>query len=123
MANGNGMTKEQAVKRADYLEKRLARVKDEAQKAGTAAVRTGAGAVSAFGVSYIETRYPDRSRVFGMDVSLLVGIAATGAGAFGWAGDEDTSRLVEAVGNGALFAFSAKKGAKMGAEDRAKKKS
>jgi hypothetical protein len=98
------------------LMKTITRAKKEGKKAVEAGIRTGAGMASAFGVTYIEQRYPKNNKVLGIDLSLLVGVVATGAGAFGLAGDEETSRVVEAVGNGALFAFAAKKGGKMGVE-------
>lgn len=98
------------------LKRAMAKVREEGKAAVEAGIRTGAGMASAFGVAYMENRYPDKSKVFGVDVSLLVGVAGTAAGAFGLVGDEQTNRIVEAIGNGALFAFTAKKGAEMGAE-------
>ena len=90
---------------------------EESKGAVVAGIRTGAGMGSAFGVGYFEHRYPDKAQVVGIDLSLLVGVIGTAVGAFGLAGkDKQTNELIEAVGNGALFAFAAKKGAEMGAE-------
>lgn len=100
----------------ERLKRSLARVRNEGKAAVEAGIRTGAGMASAFGVAYVEARYPDKAKVFGIDLSLLVGVTGTAVGAFGLAGDKQTNEVVEALGNGALFAFAAKKGSEMGAE-------
>lgn len=107
-------------KKNESQAKAIARIKKEGQAAMEAGIRTGAGMASAFGVSYIETRYPDKNKVFGIELSLLVGIGATAAGAFNLVGDKQASEVFEAVGMGALAAFAARKGAEMGAEALAK---
>ncbi len=105
--------------REGRLRKTLDRMKEESKQAMAAGIRTGAGMGTAFGVAYIEARYPDKAKVFGIDLSLLLGVTGTAVGAFGLAGDEQTNSVVEAAGNGALFAFAAKKGTEMGAEKAA----
>ena len=93
---------------------------DEAGNAMQAGVRTGAGMGAAFGVGYFEHAWPDKAQVLGIDVSLLVGVLGTAVGAFGLAGkDKQTNDVIEAVGNGSLFAYAAKKGAEMGDEKAA----
>lgn len=106
----------QLEKAAESAKRALARTRQEAKLAVQSGVKTGVGMGSAFGVSYIEARYPDKAKVFGLDVSLLIGVGATAAGALGYAGDKETNDVVEAIGNGALAAFAAKKGAQMGAD-------
>lgn len=101
----------------ERLKRRLSSLKDESQAAVQAGIRTGATMGTAFGVAYIEQRYPDKNTVFGVDLSLLLGVAGTAAGAFGWAGrDKQTNDLVEAAGLGGLAAFASKKGGEMGAQ-------
>lgn len=104
----------------ERLRRTLAKVKKEGQVAVQAGIRTGAGMASAFGVAYTEQRYPDKAKVFGIDLSLLVGVTGTAVGAFGLAGDRQTNDIVEAIGNGALFAFAAKRGGEMGSDARTK---
>lgn len=100
----------------DRLRRSLARIKTEGEAAVEAGIQTGAGMASAFGVAYAEQKYPDKAKIFGIDLSLLIGVGATAVGAFNLAGDKQTSRVVQAVGNGSLFAWAAKRGAQMAAE-------
>lgn len=101
---------------AEAGKKARARITKEAKVAMDGAVRTGTVMGSAFGMGYVEARYPDKAKVFGIDVSLLVGVGATTAGVFGWAGDQQSNTIVEGIGIGALAHFAAKKGAQMGSE-------
>ena len=110
---------EKAQDESSRYSKALARVKDEGKKAMQAGIRTGAGMGTAFAVGYVEGRYPEKATVFGIDLSLLVGVAGTAVGAFGLTGDQQTNELIEAAGNGALFAFAAKKGSEIGKEKAA----
>ena len=105
-----------AIETSERLKRSMTKAKEEGKKALQAGLRTGAGMGAAFGVTYIEKRYPDNNKVLGVDLSLLVGVIGTAAGAFNMAGDKQTSEIIEAIGNGSLFAFAAKKGGEMGSE-------
>jgi len=107
---------QKAEARADSYANKLKKLNEKSKEAMQAGLRTGVGMGSAFGMGYIEGRYPDKAKVLGVDLSLLVGVVGTAVGAFEMAGDDQTNSLVEAVGNGALFAFAAKKGGEMGRE-------
>ena len=109
-----------AIETSERLKRSISKVKEDGKAALQAGLRTGAGMGSAFAVTYIERRYPENNKVLGLDLSLLIGVVATAAGAFGMAGDKQTNEIIEAVGNGSLFAFAAKKGGEMGSEALAK---
>lgn len=100
------------------LENARKKMKLEAKKATQSAIGVAGSAGAAFGVSFLETRYPDGigKGVFGIDTSLLVGVLGVGLGATGMAGDEQTSHLVESIGIGSLAAYAAKMGRERGAQ-------
>lgn len=91
------------------------RLKNESKAATTQAVRTATTMGSAFGVGYIEGRYPDKKDIFGVPVSLATGIVATIAGVMGWAGKANTD-VVLSVGDGCLAAYAARRGLELGKE-------
>lgn len=100
----------------DRYKKALQRVRDEGKVAVQAGIRTGVGMASAFGTSYVMGRYPDKAKVFGIDLDLLAGVAGSAVGAFNLAGDKQTSEMLEAAGLGALCSYAARRGGEMGAE-------
>lgn len=99
------------------LQQRAKKIREESQKASQIAMNTGVAAGSAFGISYLEAAYPTGigAGVFGMDLSLIVGIAGVGASAAGLVSGQN-AQLLESAGIGALAAFAAKKGKEKGAE-------
>lgn len=113
-----------AEKDLQRLESKLAKEKAK-QKGDVAKVaHAGASAIAAFGLGYVKERYPDRSTVAGMDLSLVFGGAAFAAGAMGWTGEDE---LALAVGGGALSVYAHEKGRELGKDhkkkaDEAKKK-
>jgi len=100
------------------LKARSEKMKLEAKKATASAISTASAAGAAFGVSYLETAYPDGigKGVFGIDTSLLVGVLGVAVGATGMAGDDQTNHIVESVGIGSLAAYAAKMGRERGAK-------
>jgi hypothetical protein len=114
-------TEHAALVAAERDNQRLKGKLDRVLKDGKNALRQGVNSAltvgSAFGLSYLENRYPERAELAGMRLSLVVGGLALTAGALGWTGEDE---LALAVGNGALSANAAQRGATMGAEHRAK---
>jgi hypothetical protein len=96
----------------------LKKVRDESKHATQQIVHVAAASGSAFGVSYLETAYPDGigAGIFGVDTSLLLGLVGVAAGATGMVGDKDTADMLESIGIGSLAAYAAKKGREKGAE-------
>lgn len=105
-------------KQLDASKKKLAANKEEGTKAVRAGMRTATSMGSAFGVSYFENRYPERKDIFGVPVSLFLGIGAVAAGALGVSGDDTTNDLIQSFGDGSLAAFAATKGKEMGDKAR-----
>jgi hypothetical protein len=103
------------------LKRASEKMKLEAKKATHSAIGVASAAGAAFGVSYLETRYPDGigKGVFGIDTSLLVGVVGVALGATGMAGDEQSNHIVENVGIGSLAAYAAKMGRERGATSAA----
>jgi len=91
----------------------IKRLKSKGEDATKTAVRTAAAMGTSFAVSYVEGRYPDKSEILGIPVSLAVGVGLTVTGAMGWAGKE-SSELVQSAGDGALSAYAARRGYDMG---------
>ena len=100
-------------RRADSLRKRLDKQSEEGAKAVRAGMRTATGMGTAFALSYFETRYPKRKDVFGVPVSLFVGIGGVADGALGVTNDDQTNDLIQSAGDGALAVFAASKGTEM----------
>lgn len=113
-------SKEELASANQHLKGLLKKVREEGKSMTQKVVRTGSAAGSAFGLSWLEHRYPDKATILGMDLSLAVGLAASGAAAAGVIDDETTENAAEGVGTGGICAFSAKKGAIKG--DEAKNK-
>jgi DhnA family fructose-bisphosphate aldolase class Ia len=110
------MAKSALAKREASLKGRIKKYQEKSQKATEAAIGTAATMGSAFAVSYIEGRYPDKKDIFGVPVSLAVGVSATIAGVLGAGGDKTANAVLTSAGNGALAAYAAGRGLEMGRE-------
>jgi hypothetical protein len=99
------------------LQGRLARVASEKKSEISKVVNAAATGATAFGLGYVEERYPDRAQIGGMQLSTVIGGLAFVAGALGWTGEDE---LMLSIGTGALAVSAAKKGSEAGKE--AKKK-
>lgn len=95
------------------LRERLGNIKAKAKEQSAKVVRAGVGAGSAFGIAYAEGRWGDSTKVFDMDLSLVVGVAASALGAYGIA-DKTTNELLESAGIGALCVYASKQGTEKG---------
>lgn len=94
----------------------LKTLRDKNKEAIGHTIGTAATMGSAFAVSYIEGRYPDKKDIFGVPVSLAAGVACTIAGVLGAGGDKTANAVLQSVGNGALAAYAAGRGLEMGRE-------
>lgn len=104
-------------KKADRMQARLAKLREEHKSSVESATRTAVTMGGAFGMAWWAGRYPDKNEVFGLEASLVVGGALTVAALMGWAGDQ--SMLVESLGTGALAAYAVSSGYQMGQEQAA----
>lgn len=114
MADSRALAK--AREQNERQKKMIARLRSKGEEATKTAVRTASAMGGAFAVSYVEGRYPDKSEIVGIPISLFAGIGLTVAGAMGWAGSRDTSELVQSAGDGCLAAYAARRGHEMGLE-------
>lgn len=116
-------TEHAALVAAERDNQRLRGKLDRVLKDGKNALKQGVNSAltvgTAYGVAYFENRFPERAKVADMQISLVVGGLALTAGAMGWTGEDE---IVMAIGNGALAANAASRGAAMGADAKAKAK-
>ena len=118
---------EKAVERSNKQKAALARVKQESAKATSVLIRSVAGAGAAGAIGYMEGKAikdgdqsltPEQrlasTEIFNLPLSLVVAAGGTMVNIGGYAGDEQTSNLVQAVADGALAAYAYGKGREAG---------
>ncbi len=105
-----------SITKYEGMKNRLRRAQEKSKEATSAAIGTATTMGSAFAVSYIEGRYPDKKDIFGVPVSLALGVSATIAGVLGAGGDKTANAVLTSTGNGALAAYAASRGLEMGRE-------
>jgi hypothetical protein len=103
--------------RNENLKGKLKKTEEEGASAIQKAIDAAVISASAFGFGWFESRYPDKSAILGVPVSLAVAGSAAIASAMGVEGADG---LIESVGAGALASFATRKGAQYGAEARQK---
>ncbi len=102
------------------LRSRLKKLSGKDKEAVKQGIFTASAMGSAFGVSYLEARYPDKAQVASVPVSLLAGGVASIVGAMGYAGEN--SDVIGMAGLGMLCAYGAKRGTESGNDAKAKAK-
>jgi hypothetical protein len=101
------------------LQRKLDRLGAKSKEAVQTGLKVTVSTGSAFGLAYLEARYPERKEIMGMPLSAVVGGGALVAGAAGWGGGENTA-ILEAMGMGGLAAWAAARGKEAGEESRQK---
>jgi hypothetical protein len=107
----------QAVERYENLKRRIAGMRNDAEKATKQLVRTAEVGGTAFAVGLIQGR-TDGVEVFGLPFELLVGGGATVFSLMGGAGDH--SHHLAAIGDGAIAAYATTLGRGVGVTMRQK---
>jgi hypothetical protein len=101
------------------LRRKLDRLGSKSKEAMATGLKVTVATGSAFGLAWLEARYPERKEIMGMPLAAVVGGGALVAGAAGWAGAENAA-ILEAVGVGGLAAWAASRGKDSGEEARQK---
>lgn len=112
----------QAIERYDSLKRRIAGMRENAEKTTKTVVRTAEVGGAAFGMSFVQTRFIDASgqppQVFGVPLDLGIGIALGGFGLLGGAGAY--SEHLTNVSDGCIAAYASAMGRGLGATTRGK---
>lgn len=118
-------TFEKATDRNKALLKRIANEKKSKAEGTQVLIRAVGVAGSAGAIGYLEGKSdldekgePVGTQVFGLPLGLIVAAGGTLLNIGGYAGDDQTSALVQAVADGGFAAYSYDKGKKMGLESK-----
>ena len=113
---------EDVASRLAQRDKRIANIKKEGLKITKIGLRTVGVGGSAALIGYFKGRSkddPTKAEMFGLPVELVVALVGTGLNVMGYAGDEQTSDLVQAVADGGIAVYAYDKGKTMGEDAKA----